>query len=246
MLRRLSNGEFALAILAASLFWIAVIASTTSYAPTDLQKDACYQAAAKDGHDIEKCKSFWEKTTSDPIAAFTLVLAVSTIGLWVATIGLYIGGERHSERELRAYIVATVQAEIRNFHTPNPTVILGFVNAGQTPAHDVRVWTSIAVALFPLAYPPEAPRDLAPGDSLGVIGPQGSFHTEHKASVPVTPEDRRAIIEGGAAFFVYGELFYRDAFGHQRHTRFCHFYHGEAAQRPSGPLANYHKWNEAT
>jgi hypothetical protein len=246
MLRRLTNGEFALALLASSLFWIAVIAGTTSYAPTDRQKDVCYQAAAKAGHGTDECKALWEKTTSDPVAAFTLVLAISTIGLWVATLGLYIGGERHSERELRAYIVATVQAEVRNFHTANPTVLLGFVNAGQTPAHGVRIWTSSGVAKFPLDNPPLAPAGRDPGDSLGVIGPHGSFHTENIPEHPVTADERQAVTEGSAAFFVYGEIFYRDAFGRQRHTRFCHLYQGEVAKRPNGPLAHYNKWNEAT
>jgi hypothetical protein len=66
----------------------------TSYAPSNLEKDACYKAAAKSGRTTEECKSFWEKTTSDPVATFTLVLAISTIGLWGATIALYFAGER--------------------------------------------------------------------------------------------------------------------------------------------------------
>ena len=72
MPNRLTKGEFALAVLVTSLFWIAVLALGTSYSTT----------------------IFWEKTTSDPVAMFTLVLAVSTIGLWAATIGLYFAGEK--------------------------------------------------------------------------------------------------------------------------------------------------------
>ena len=85
MLKRLTNGEFVLAMLAASIFWIAVLAWATSYAPTDPEKEACYHAAEKSSRSTEQCKSFWEKTTSDPVAMFTLVLAVSTVGLWSAT-----------------------------------------------------------------------------------------------------------------------------------------------------------------
>jgi hypothetical protein len=247
MFKPLTNGEFALAVLATSLFWIAVLACGTSYTLTDRQKEACYQAAANGGHDIEKCKSFWEKTTSDPVAAFTLVLAISTIGLWVATLGLYIGGERHSERQLRAYIVAALQADVENFNVDaHPTAVLGFVNAGQTPAYDVKVLTSTAVAKFPLEHPPEPPGEMGAGDSVGVVGPKGTFHTRHRSDDPVTPSERQAVIKGSAAFYVYGEIFYRDAFGRQRHTRFCLFYQGDVAKEPFGSLATYHKWNEAT
>ena len=94
MLKRLTNGEFVLALLVASLFWICVLVWATSYALTDPQKDACYHSAEKTGRSAEECKSFWERTTSDPVAMFTLVLAISTVGLWVATISLYRAGER--------------------------------------------------------------------------------------------------------------------------------------------------------
>ena len=94
MLRRLINGEIAIGFAGATLLWIAVLGWTTSYAPTDPEKEACYQTAAKSGHNINECKTFWEKTTSDPVVAFTLVLAFSTVGLWIATIGLYFAGER--------------------------------------------------------------------------------------------------------------------------------------------------------
>jgi hypothetical protein len=62
MLKRLTNGEFVLAMLVASLFWILVVGWATSYAPTDPQKNACYQSAAKSGRNVDECKSFWEKS----------------------------------------------------------------------------------------------------------------------------------------------------------------------------------------
>jgi hypothetical protein len=61
----------------------------------------------------EADKPFWEKTTTDPVAYFTLwlvaftgVLAVSTIGLWGAT--WYIGAKQSREMKIiqRAYISA--------------------------------------------------------------------------------------------------------------------------------------------
>jgi hypothetical protein len=247
MLRRLINGEIALGFSIATVFWIAALGWVTSYTPEQNQKNACYDAAAKSGHSTEECENFWEKTTSDPIATFTLVLAFSTVGLWVATLGLYVAGERHSERQLRAYIVSPVQAEIINFHAAVPQIVLAFINAGQTPAHNVRFFTTSAVAIFPLEERPRIPsHEPLAGDSIGVIGPQGTFHTDHASDLPVTNEERQAVIEGRCAFYVYGELLYSDAFGKERRTCFCYFYRGHSATRPNGPLASYHKWNEAT
>src|SRR5258708_4060813 len=94
MLKRLINGEIAIGCMFATLFWVAVLGWLTSYAPTEPEKEACYQAAAKSGRSTDECKAFWEKTTGEPVAMFTLVLAFSTVGLWIATIGLYRAGER--------------------------------------------------------------------------------------------------------------------------------------------------------
>jgi hypothetical protein len=136
MLKRLTNGEFVLAMLVASLFWISVIAWATTYAPTDKQKDACYQSAAKAGRGVDECKSFWEKTTSDPIAAFTLVLAVSTVGLWIATIGLYFAGEKQIEVALKAANAAELSAKAAvAIELPVITAFPQFFRWGKTHHH---------------------------------------------------------------------------------------------------------------
>jgi hypothetical protein len=93
-INRLIRGEMALGFYLSSLYWIVVLGWITSFAPTEEQKKECYEAAQKAGRKYEECKTFWEKTTSDPVAMFTLVLAFSTVGLWAATIGLYRAGER--------------------------------------------------------------------------------------------------------------------------------------------------------
>jgi hypothetical protein len=54
------------------------------------------------------------------------------------------------------------------------------------------------------------------------------------------------VIAGTAAYFVYGEVTYRDAFGKRRVTTFCSFHNGERTLSPRGRLATYYKWNEAT
>lgn len=101
MWRRIFNGEIALGFMLATLFWIAVLGWQAAYAPTDKEKQECYEAAKKSGHKTEECKTLWERTTSDPITLYTFgtfiftgVLAASTIFLWIATRSTAIGGER--------------------------------------------------------------------------------------------------------------------------------------------------------
>lgn len=140
MQRRL-NSEITLGALLATIFWIGILGWQASYLPTEMEKQACQEMTKKTDRKADDCKNLWEKTTSDPIAFFTFVLAVSTIGLWVATVFLYRAGERQiavshtaadaakksaevSERALvdleRAYIfVDNIASDIAEFFSPN-------------------------------------------------------------------------------------------------------------------------------
>ena len=84
------NPEISIGFLVATIFWIGVLGWQASYAPTETERQKCHDVA----HKSEECKTLWEKTTTDPVAFFTLVLAISTIGLWGATIFLYRAGEK--------------------------------------------------------------------------------------------------------------------------------------------------------
>jgi len=99
------RAEIVLGFLIGSVFWAAVLGWQAAYAPTDAEKQKCYDAAHKAGHKSEECKALWEKTTSDPVAFFTLVLAISTIGLWVATVFLYRAGERQFRHVRRSAVI---------------------------------------------------------------------------------------------------------------------------------------------
>jgi hypothetical protein len=87
------NPEIVIGFLCASIFWTFVLGWQAAYAPTDLEKQECRESANKAGYKTEECKSLWERTTSDPVAFFTLVLSISTIGLWIATV---LGSRRQS------------------------------------------------------------------------------------------------------------------------------------------------------
>jgi hypothetical protein len=225
--------EIALGFAFATLFWIVVLAWATSYAPTNPEKEACYQAAAKSGRDTHECESFWEKTTSDPVAMFTLVLALSTIGLWMATIGLYKSGQNQlrltreaEKRELRAYIGH------HSIHFENALAIkngkeiiapLGPVkyfdwNYGRTPALNVEMFVRTELGRAPeklLSELEDADRQnvvqiVHPGQNLGRIVSR------------YTPDQ---------TFFMYGYVDYDDIFNDRWRHRFAFSYDPERARR---------------
>jgi hypothetical protein len=89
-------------------------------------------------------KSLWERTWEDPVAFFTLwiaiftfVLAASTIGLWIATILTLRHARETAERQLRAYVHVhdVVMSLMNSEYSPNIQVIIK--NYGQTPAHRI-------------------------------------------------------------------------------------------------------------
>src|SRR5258708_2164133 len=59
-----------------------------------MEKQKCHEAAQKSGHKSEECKSLWERTTSDPVAFFTLWLVIFTGGLTISTVLLWRAGEK--------------------------------------------------------------------------------------------------------------------------------------------------------
>jgi hypothetical protein len=88
------NAELFLGALFASMFWAGIWGWTDSYALTEKQKQECYDTAKKGTAKTEECKTFWERTTSDPISLFTFGLFVFTGALVAATYALYRAGEK--------------------------------------------------------------------------------------------------------------------------------------------------------
>lgn len=130
------NGEIAFGFFCSALFWLAVLGWATSYAPDPEKEKACYQAAAKTGHNTEQCKTLWERTTTDPVALFTLVLSIATVGLWVAT----LDGIRRQSNETKILQRAYLGTELRGLRDMNRNVIahVAFVNRGNLPARKIR------------------------------------------------------------------------------------------------------------
>jgi hypothetical protein len=102
---RWMRAEIVFGFLIATVFWIAVLGWQAAYAPTDAEKQKCHEATEQSSRNREECKSFWERTTSDPVAFFTFWLVVSTLGLSISTIMLWIAGEKQFRHARRASIV---------------------------------------------------------------------------------------------------------------------------------------------
>jgi hypothetical protein len=110
--------------------------------PRSGKEKACYQAAAKTGHNTEQCKTLWERTTTDPVALFTLVLSIATVGLWVAT----LDGIRRQSNETKILQRAYLGTELRGLRNMNGNVIahVAFVNRGNLPARKSAMQSRLA------------------------------------------------------------------------------------------------------
>lgn len=241
MLRRLINADILVGLVGATLFWVAVLGWLTSYSPSDPEKDACYQAAAKSGRSAYECESFWEKVTSDPIALFTLALAFSTVGLWSATIGLYRAGERQFGLA-REEFISSHRAQLRlkhiwlasqdgqkfvgNLPSAAPlTVRLDIVNFGNTTAF-VTIVNFVTIILRPGERLPQRPPYNEPGVPQFRIGPTplgSGFILTHPVSDGriLSFQDIQNIRNGHSVLYFVGTIEYLDASGRGRQTGFC-------------------------
>jgi hypothetical protein len=99
------RAEIVFGFLIATVFGAGVLGWQAAYAPTDAEKQKCYDAAERTGHKTEECKTLWERTTSDPVAFFTFWLVVSTIGLGISTVMLWLAGEKQFRHARRTSII---------------------------------------------------------------------------------------------------------------------------------------------
>jgi len=163
------------------------------------------------------------------VAAFTIILGISTIGLWIATYRLWQvtnetldHAEDSSERQLRAYIWTEIIPV--EFNRPNFYVTCKFRNSGQTPAYKVHLWAQA----IPVAEPPPFNFRFADPPAIVdnprfVINPTSQhFSTLEIEGIagPITVSEKMAIQEGYLTVYMWGEVRYEDAFGNNRTTKF--------------------------
>lgn len=160
---------------------------------------------AHNGHDAESGEILGVKRGE-------WLLFFATLLLWYATMRLVWDARQNAQRQLRAYLfVDKIDCSIEGNE-----VHLELKNSGQTPAYNIRQWT--AASLRPLANPGTFERiDVisTPFD----VGPGGTAHVRFPPPTRARTE-RQTIIDGPNGLFVFGEIFYRDAFEVERWTRF--------------------------
>jgi hypothetical protein len=165
---------------------------------------------------------FFTENREDIIAAFALILALSTIFLWFATRDLVAGTAAFSKMQLRAYLgpsetfITGVEAGER------PLVDCTVRNFGQTPAHRASYWAETKVLDSTDRFEPgrleNGERTVNPG--------RDEFTIKSRLAEPLTQEDLSKIKLGTSAIYFYGAITYRDAFGRSRKTQFRYQYGG--------------------
>lgn len=175
-----------------------------------------------------------------------VITAVATAFLAYITAKLADLGREQSETtraQLRAYIFVD-EARLENVDIgQQPRFVARIKNFGQTPAYGFTHSVSIGLFAVPLVELPPPMRQA--GDPENSIGPGGSLAASVSyTGPPIAPALVQVIEAGTSAFFVAGEIHYRDCFGRPQHTKYCLFSGGPHV--PLGHLAAYGPGNEAT
>ncbi len=171
------------------------------------------------------------------IAAFTVVLAVATYLLWKA-------GEKHSRRELRAWIFIT-KAGVHGFvagHRPSASVEI--TNMGKSPALDLDIRMTFETFDWPRTVFTHRPA--VGGLSKASLGAGGSVDSHGEISEPLEAGTAAEVQCGKKAVFVFGEITYRDVFDYERRTNFRFYFRGNgSAHSPNLLLTPAEQGNEA-
>jgi hypothetical protein len=162
---------------------------------------------------VDTLIAFWRWTTHDPVAVYTAVLAISTIGLWIVT----ARGIRNQRRDTEILQRAYLSVEPGGIKQPydRDDRIHGYVicrNRGHLPARKLSWHTRTdtvqqGVEQFPLGELSKPEGVVAPGTEMIVSA--GTFFTNKLQN----------------ALFVWGTVNYDDGFGNRRYTKFCHLYY---------------------
>jgi hypothetical protein len=233
MLRK-RHPEIVLGFLLASLFWISVLGWQASHPPETKQAEECHEIAKKAGFKPDECKTFLERSASDPVAAFTLVLSLSTIALWLVTRRSADIAERAFSELERPYVyIFGVKGLERDSERMDPYDLLKYsvANYGKTPA-------SIEVAAFGISVgtTPEPP--IAVGVWHSLLEPPILMPNERRddnAYVPETismsqfadedtpPSDSymEPDLKDGENFFFWARIKYHGPFSNALETSAC-------------------------
>ncbi len=150
---------------------------------------------------------------------------------------------RTTRQQLRAYLFVS-RAEIVDLELGMPVVRVEIKNTGQTPAYNVtHVWRCGSFA-HPLTERLPLPWQGEP-ISWAHLGPGAAVQAHRTVAKQLVNGVGATLSNRPLAFYVYGEIVYRDAFKQRRFTRYVFFQEGSPRMGP-GHLIAHSRGNEAS
>lgn len=166
------------------------------------------------------------------ISVFALLFTIIGTGLLVWT---FWETRETSRRQLRAYVTVKEKSMFLNPQTGSAAADVYIVNTGQTPAFNTCWAGNIAITteaeLEPRLKHPRYGKHPDGRPVMTTIGAGRDAVAGFESSEAFTVEDfKKAIVGEEVNLFVFGTVWYEDAFGAQRFANFC-----QMAERLPGP-----------
>jgi hypothetical protein len=192
--------------------------------PVEKEKSKSDQRAGKKENKEAYEQGFMERMfelvrehDAEVVAISTAIIAAFTIALSLVTFLLWFGGERLSQRELRAYVSVTPKNAILN---KDSTRIVGVncmvKNHGKTPAFKVNY--VFGISILPIGS--ELPHATMELSLNAAVFPDVEMSTHFFSGKPFTREETNDVGNGTRRFHFWGIATYRDAFKKRRTTKF--------------------------
>ena len=202
------------ALMAVAIFAMGfVVASSLWPQQRGFQSQQATQGVEQNGQQLT---SFWQRTTDDPVAFFTLwimlftgVVVVANIGLWLVTRRTLDHSRHTADKQLRAY-VHVEHAKIDQADDGLPAVAsIRFKNCGSTPAYQVRSTILCKLVFEGDLESKETKKRVA---RYADLGPAQGRTTLMPMDAVIWPMMKHGIESGVGTFYVFGEITYYDAF----------------------------------
>lgn len=197
------------------------------------------------GEKSQHPKSFWQRTTDDPVALFTMgilvfngLLTYATYRLVVSTNRLWEAGERQLKfartsveaaigLETPKVVLASIDLEgsgCMDVLLEQPCVRVDVKNHGRTPAFLTKSRVEIRVGMLPQKPVYGEPVRLAASQ---VVERDVPYRLDDSgiAWTRFSPADRKAAADGAKPVWIYGYVAYRDYLGENHVARFCQRYY---------------------
>jgi hypothetical protein len=174
---------------------------------------------------LDRIVKFVREYNAEIVAISTAVMGFFTVALFIATWALWKSGEKHSERELRAYVFP-IDIKVRNFKTSEKiSAFVKIKNTGQTPAYKFTCQIKMIAGPFPQTdfTISKEESDLTPAS----IGPHEAISYTPTTDTPLSWEQQEDVAQGRWAIYVFGRIDYVDAFKVPRWTTFRTFARGD-------------------